>query len=75
MVTYIQRIDGKWYAYAADTMKHQCYSIGQDNPKDGGMWFAPWTEGGVKYVATASPSRDAAYRKASRYGDYAGEIK
>ena len=79
MKTYIQQIDGKWYAYAACEEKYQVYSIGNDS-KDaqeagGQCYVARWTDAGVKYVASASASRNAAYQKARRYGDYNGEIK
>lgn len=69
--TFIREIDGKWYAYEANERNGQVYSIGADCPERG-RWFARWTDSGIKYVASASPSRDAAYRKARRYGEYGG---
>lgn len=72
--TYISNIDGKWYAYGGSESKHQVYSIGSDRPKDGGLWAAHWTDAGIKYVATASPTRNAAYKKARRWGNYCGEV-
>lgn len=78
MKTYIQMIDGKWYAYAASSEQYQVYSIGNDNPPretGGSRYVARWTDAGVKYVASPSPSRDAAYRKARKHGEYSGEIK
>lgn len=74
MKTYITNIDGEWYAFAGDTKSGQVYSIGRDNPTDGGTWTARWTDSGIKYVAHSSPSRSAAYSKAKRNGDYGGEI-
>lgn len=29
--TYIQKIDGRWYAYAASEKDHQVYAIGSDS--------------------------------------------
>jgi len=79
MKTYIQQIEGKWYAYAADESKYQVYSIGSDSQGaiDSGArcYVARWTDSGVKYIASPSPSRNAAYQKAHRHGEYNGEIK
>ena len=78
MKTYIQKIDGKWYAYAADEKSYQVRSIGRDNPDPttGGRAFvARWTAAGVQYVSSPSPSRRAAYDRARRHGKYGGEIK
>ena len=72
MSTYITNIDGKWYAYGGDAKRNQVYSIGADNPKEG-RWFGRWTNGGIQYVASPSPTRKAAYRKAKRHGNYCGE--
>lgn len=71
LYTSIKCIDGDWYAFAYhnDTV----YSIGNDSPKDGGRWFARCNDSGIKYVATPSPTRNAAYQKARRNGEYAGE--
>lgn len=74
MDTYISFVDGHWYAFAADQKTYQVYSIGGDCPKDGGCWFAPLTDAGIKYVSSWSPSRPAAYQKARRNGHYCGEI-
>lgn len=73
MNIYISKLDGEWYAYACDPKHDMVYSIGRDCPKDG-RWCARWNTSGVKYVATASPSRKAAYSKAKRYGTYCGEV-
>ena len=72
-MTYIREIDGKWYAFAADPDNGQVYSIGKDNP-DHGRWFGRLTDSGIKYVASASPTRKAAYQKASRNGTYGGVL-
>ena len=69
--TAIKCVDGKWYAFAFD--ESEVYSIGADSPKDGGHWFGPRNERGIKYVARPSPSRKAAYQKARRNGNYDGE--
>lgn len=74
METYIKKIDSKWYAFAADKQKDQVYSIGADNPRYGSQWCSRWTDDGIKYVASSSPSRSAAYKKAFRHGEYRGEI-
>lgn len=77
MKTYITEIDGKWYAFAGDANNNQVYSIGSDNPtKDSGAerFFAKWTDAGIKYVSNPSPSRNAAYNKAKRAGEYSGEV-
>lgn len=75
MKTYITNIDGAWYAFAAE--RDNVYSIGADSDgavKSGGYsWTGRRTAAGVKYVASVSPSRNAAYQKARRYGDYNGE--
>lgn len=70
-MTYIREIDGRWYAF--EGVRTTVYSIGADNPKDGGQWFARWTDAGIKYVASPSASRNAAYQKARRHGNYGGE--
>lgn len=75
--TYITEIDGKWYAFEGDTNNDRVYSIGSDNPPRescGSRWFARWTNEGIKYVSTSSPSRSAAYKKAARHGTYSGEV-
>ena len=69
--TAIKCIDGKWYAFAF--YESEVYSIGADNPKDGGRWYALRTDSGITYVARPSPSRKAAYQKARRNGFYDGE--
>lgn len=77
MKTYIKQIEWQYYAFAGDSQKGQVYSIGSDKPSaetGGTIWFAEWTDNGIKYVASPSPSREAAYRKAKRHGEYAGEI-
>ena len=70
-MTYIKNIDGKWYAFEGDLRKNQVYSIGSDNPADG-RWCANWCDSGIKYVASPSPTRQAAYQKARRHGIYGG---
>ena len=72
--TYITKIDDHWYAFAADQENYQVYSIGSDCPKGGGVWVAHLCDEGIKYVASWSPSRAAAYQKARRNGYYCGEI-
>lgn len=74
MKTYITNIDGKWYAFEGDTNKNEVYSIGSDNPKYGGQWFARWTDSGIKYVSSPSTSRNGAYKRAYRNGNYGGEV-
>lgn len=74
MKTYITCIDGKWYAFAGDPNNNQVYSIGNDSPRDGNCWFAKWTDAGIKYIASPSPSRSAAYSKAKRHGEYIKEV-
>ena len=69
--TAIKCIDGKWYAFAFGDSN--VYSIGADNPKDGGRWFGKLSDAGIQYVSTPSPTRNAAYQKARRNGEYAGE--
>ena len=74
MATYIRNIDDKWYAFEGDIKKNQVYSIGADNPEQSGCrWCARWTDKGIKYVASGSPTRKAAYQKARRHGEYKGE--
>lgn len=70
--TAIKCIDGKWYAFAYDD--GNVFSVGADSPRDGGRWFAGRTDSGILYVSTPSPSRNAAYQKARRNGEYAGEL-
>lgn len=71
METHITCIDGKWYAFKADG-KGQVFSIGADCPKNA-VWFAWATDTGIQYVATPSPNRNAALKKAKRHGAYGGE--
>lgn len=71
METHIKRIYGKWYAFA--TAGNDVYSIGADNPKQPGcLWMARATDTGIQYVATPSPNRNAALKKANRNGTYGG---
>lgn len=77
MKNYITNIDGIWYAFAGDDKSDQVYSIGSDNPgkeSGGGRWVSRWNDRGIKYVASPSPSRSAAYSKARRHGGYGGEV-
>lgn len=69
--TAIKKIGEGWYAFAFDA--GHVFSVGADNPQDGGRWFAGRTDSGILYVSTPSPSRNAAYQKARRNGEYAGE--
>ena len=69
--TAIKCIDGNWYAFAYS--ESEVYSIGTDCPRGSGRWFASCTDSGIKYVASPSPTRKAAYNKAKRYGRYTGE--
>lgn len=76
--TYITEIDGAWYAYSADETSNNVYSVGADNPpreSGGTAWTARWTEGGIKYVASASPNKQAAAAKARRHGKFSGIIE
>lgn len=70
MKTYIRKIDERWYAYGC--RNYTVYSIGADKPDDG-YWYGNLTDGGIKYVSTASPNRAAAVKKARRAGSYCGE--
>lgn len=75
---YIAQIDGKWYAFAGDYKKGSVYSIGSDSPDEGSgnqRWIARWSESGIQYVASESPSRSAAVAKCKRAGGYNGEIE
>lgn len=77
MKTYITKIDGLWYAFSGDANSNQVYSIGSDNPSKesgGSRWVSRWNDSGIKYVASPSPSRSAAYSKARRNGEYGGEV-
>lgn len=69
--TAIKKIGEGWYAFSFDD--GHVYSIGADSPKDGGQWFAGRTNAGIQYVSTPSPTRNAAYQKARRNGEYTGE--
>lgn len=69
--TAIKKIGEGWYAFAFDA--GNVYSIGADSPKDGGRWFGKLSDAGIQYVSTPSPTRNAAYQKARRNGEYAGE--
>lgn len=72
--TYVTDIDGKWYAYEGDEERYQVYSIGSDNPRGGGEWFAAWTNNGIQYVSSPSPTKAAAVKRARRNGTYGGCI-
>lgn len=77
MNTYITKINEQWYAFAGDPDNNQVYSIGRDSDrakKNGcNAYFARWTDKGIEYVSSASPSRSAAVAKAHRAGEYKGE--
>lgn len=75
MNTYIKQIGQKWYAFAYDADKNQVYSIGRDCPRDGTTWFARPTNEGIKYVARGSHSRNSAYQRARRNGNYCGVME
>lgn len=70
MTTGITKIGGEWYAFGIED--NSVLSIGKDCPKRH-LYFADASEGGVKYVATPSPTRQAAVSKARRGGEYSGE--
>lgn len=76
--TYISQIDGRWYAYAANASANQVYSIGSDTiaAKQQGCrcYCAKWTDDGIKYVSSPSPTKNAAIARARRAGDYQGEV-
>lgn len=77
MKTYIKAIDHKYYAFAGDVAKDQVYSIGSDKPpKSTGcsLYFAKWTDSGIKYVSSPSPNYKAAKAKAKRHGEYCGIV-
>lgn len=77
MKTYITEINGKYYAFAGNAANDQVYSIGADNPpkESGGYCYvARWSNCGIPYVASASPTRRAAIAKARRHGEYCGEV-
>jgi len=71
MDTYVTEISGVWYAYAA--RDYTVFSIGRDCPISGRL-CARYTEDGIKYVASASPSKRAAIAKAKRHGEYGGTV-
>lgn len=71
--TYITQIDGKWYAFEGNEKDGKVLSIGADNPENG-RWTANWTDAGIQYITSPSPTRKAAYQKARRHGTYAGKI-
>jgi len=73
MKTYIREIEGKWYAFGGDIDKNQVYSIGKDNPPSFtgcSHYVARWTDYGIRYIANASPNKQAARKKAIRNGDF-----
>ena len=75
MDTYIKKIGNLWYAFGSYRDTYQVISIGGDCPKEGGLWVAQgFTDEAIKYVASGSPTRSAAYQKARRYGNYCGEV-
>lgn len=77
MKTYIAYINGNWYAFGANGYC-DVVSIGSDNPPvETGcyVYTARWSGRGVLYVAKPCNTRNAAYQKARRYGEYRGEIK
>jgi len=75
MATYISKIGDWWYAYEWNLEKNEVYSIGDDNPKEGGRWYARFSDVGIKYVAMPLATRSGAYKKARRCGEYGGVIK
>lgn len=75
--TYVKQIDGKWYAFAANYEDYQVFGIGRDCPPVSSgcyCYCAKWTDNGIKNVATPSPSRAAALKKARRHGEFGGEL-
>lgn len=72
MITNISMVNGKWYAFGVNK-DYQVVSIGRDCPKRG-AWYAKMTDEGIEYVATPSPSKEAAAAKARRHGDYMGVL-
>lgn len=62
----IFEIDGKFYPVEFNEEKYQVYSIGSDNPSEGGRWVAPATDSGIRYVASACDTRNAAQCKIYR---------
>ena len=65
MKTYISQIEGVWYAYAIDPESNVCDL--RDQAKS-----APWSVDAIQQLGSPSPTRDAAYRKANRWGRYIG---
>ena len=71
--TYIKCIDDFWYAFEVDWMRNRVLSIGKDSTC-GFRYITDLSDAGIKYVATSSPDRKAAYKKAARRGNYCGEL-
>lgn len=72
--TYVSEIDGKWYAYGASVEKYSVYAIGNDSRFAPGLYFARWTDAGIKYVSSPSANKRAAIEKARRAGNYSGIV-
>lgn len=75
MKTYIQNIDGVWYAFAGNPETKTVCGIGHDITKDRGVPTAEWTDEGIKAVAKPSPNYHGAYKRALIGGNFMGTIK
>jgi len=74
----LQRLMERGTPTARTKTSNNVYSVGADNPpRESGRtaWKARWTEGGIKYVASASPNKQAAAAKARRHGKFSGIIE
>ena len=65
MNTYISEIDGIWYAYGRDPEDNVCGLQDQ-------TVTLPWSLEAIRQLGSPSLTRDAAYRKANRWGRYIG---
>ena len=69
--TYVREIDGKYYAYAQESLRHHVYQIGSD-VKDGVRKFADITNEGILSIISPSDNYKDAAEKAVRAGFYRG---
>lgn len=75
MRTYIANVQGRWYAFRADISLNRVLAIGNDRPLDASKQYAgSLTASGVRFASLPCPTRSAAYQKARRNGEYAGEL-
>ena len=71
METNIKLINGLWYAFATSGIT--VYSIGADI-KSPYRYSGKRTDDGVRKVASPSTDKEAAMKRATRYGEYKGVI-